>query len=390
LVREQDAAALGGIRVKQSSLYSDVGQASLLSLAAFTTFVVFQGAVLFRREVRDVSNPPSSLVRDFALVDGGRRGVFACSVASSVSGPAHVEIGGIYDLTTEPPALVHRFRGLDPHSVCCAVRRAFLSTWSGEIYAYDLALAGREPVLLGKHVHPYVQALECSDDASIVVAAAARVAMAWDAEARRLLWRRDDLEITSCCFLPGGQRLFAGLNTGHIVELDPRSGTEIDRLAQHEGHVASISIAPQGDCLASLDWHGSLLVTELRSDGLRASNVRWSKRCSNSAMRARFSSDGKTLAIEHASPADDLGLFCARSGRRLRGLSCTDGVIAGLKMSSSGTVYAWEGCDIVAWNPGQTIELRRFTPARDWGPFDRPRHGLSCGRATSTLPRDKP
>jgi hypothetical protein len=229
-------------------------------------------------------------------------------------------------------------------------------------------------VRLGKFVHPHVHVLECSDDGAIVVAAASCNAMAWDAEARKLLWHRSDLEITSGCFTPGGGRLIVGLDTGQIVELDPLSGVEIDRLTRHAGHVASIAIAPQGNCLASVDWHGNLLVTALQTDGLRPASPRWSKRCSKSALRTRFSPDGRALAVPHPSATEDLGLYCALSGERLYALSGTEGVIGGVEISASGIVYAWKGGDILAWNPIGESGVRRLTPARDWGPVARKRY----------------
>ena len=349
-------------------LFRSFWQASALSLAAVVGLVVLQGAALFRQEVRDASGPPSSLVRSFAPLDDDRAAIFACSLAASVNGPALVQIGGIYDLTTDPPTLRRRFEGLDPHRVCGSGRRAFLSTCSGEVYSYELTSPCCEPILLGRHDHGYLQALECADDGSIVVATAARVAMAWNVDARKLLWRRSNIDVSSCRFAPGSRRLFAGLDTGEIVELDPLSGATVGRFLQLAGRVTSITISPGEDCLAAIDMHGNLFVIEIR-----ISLLHWSMRCSKSGLRARFSPDGKTLAIIHPSPTDDLGLFCAFSGRRLRGLSGSMGTVAGLAVTSRGTIYAWEGGDILVWDPGQATKLRSFCPARDWGPLNRSR-----------------
>lgn len=343
-------------------------QAMLLSSASVAAWVAIQGAAVFHGEVCSVFRP-TGVVRGLALFDEGRAAIFAGAVYSPVSGPGPVFVAGVYDLTTDPPRLKHRFEGVDAWRVCAGRQHGFVCARDGGLYVYDAHAPGPSLRRLGRHDFRLASVLQCPDDGSIVFVSSSapqrmlseddsslvHAAAAWDRQSGVRLWHRSDIAVSSSAFMPAGARMFVGLEGGAVLELEPASGATVRQIDRLPGRVCALSVAPGGDRLIFGDLYGNVAVTEL-STGRRL----WSRR--HGTIQCQFAWRGQNVVIATGSK---VALVCSQTGQSLAAIGELR-LVAGVATAASGEVYACDRGNIVIWNPDAEQAYRVFSPTRDW------------------------
>ena len=144
-------------------------------------------------------------------------------------------IAGICDLRSDPPVL-KPFQLPSSRWYSIALSRsgaAFLSTENGDLFWLDMAVpATGQPIYFGIHPEGRAGWLQCPDDGSLVVAAGAHLT-AWDHSCGGTAVAAFQCIRHGCAFVPRSRRLICGLESGEVVELDPRTGDRLRLIARY-------------------------------------------------------------------------------------------------------------------------------------------------------------
>ena len=342
------------------------------SFAAVVVISAVQGAILFHRELLAALGPPDCSIGRVSLVDNDRAALIRFAVV-----PAHENVPlkhmvGICGLSSEPPSFEIVCPDLTPHRVVAASLGSwmYIATHRGEIYGLDLQVQPWRPIHLGRHDHSHVAVLECSEDGSIIIAAAQNTLIAWDRGTKHALWRRDGLRVFCCAFVPGAARVVCGLDSGEVLELDAHTGATLRKLAEHDRWVNEVAISPRSDYVATVDLDNRLMVIDVA----RGRQV-WSRVLrkfvrgipSEAPVRPVFSASGDILALVDSVGGEKVLFVRPADGLVLNSRAHTGFSIKGLAMAKNGTCYWWDyGGTVTEWRPGAEAAIRRFWPAQNW------------------------
>jgi hypothetical protein len=305
-----------------------------LTVAVVAAIVALE-SLFFRGELVRLASPsPVDVLR----VEVGNEGRSAAVMLSVVrADDPRRQVAGVFDLAASPPRLEilqtaspARKIVLAPHGAC-----GFLTTLSGDLYAFDLAGDLRNPAYLGSHHQPGPPVLESSGDGSQVVMGCDGV-LCWDRAMERCLWRRDDLSASSARFLPDGTRLVVSLYSGEVLVLDAATGQTRAELYRASSTAIDLAVSPKGEWLAALHGHNTCFVIELCS-GRKA----WSARYDSTAVKIRFSPRGGQLILANPRPGVDLEIVATASGEVQREISDWEDEVEALSEAPGGAVLVW-------------------------------------------------
>jgi len=328
-----------------------------LSVVAMGGCVYVQGRFVFHQELARAWAPERVFIRRFLLDDDGQRAWVLLRSRSNSDGGI-TQVAGLCDLRSQPPTFQPFPLPLSGRISLALARSGdgFLSMENGDLYWLAKATPGAgQPVYFGTHPEARVGLLVCSDDGSMVVAAGVHMT-AWDPRAAALLWQRSDHLAVSCAFVPRSRRLICGLESGEVVELDPRTGARLRLIARHPSRIQLLAISPDGSRLAAANCGGDCSMTDLESGA-----AVWTRRFTPTA-GPQFSSDGHSLLLPTAG-VDGIDVVSTASGERIGGLKGCRCVV-GLRVSMAGIAYAWnaEGT-ITAWNLATGKVVLRLDPS---------------------------
>jgi len=341
-------------------------------------FVFVQGRFVFHQELARVLRPEQVCIDRFVPTDDGQRAL-AVLLSHSAGDPHIAKVAGLSDLTSEPPTF-EPFQVPSTDWISTAQSRSgagFLCLENGNLYWLEQAGAGgtryfgTDPMARGG-------VLAWPDDGSMLVVANGHIT-AWDPRAAATLWRRSNLAAISCAFVPGSRRLVCCLQSGEVVELDPRTGDCVRRIARYPHAAAWVGISPDRSRLA---------VTRRGSDCLMANfqtgETVWTRQFHFTAC-PQFSADGSSLLVPALDVAPGIAVVSTSSGETV-GLLKDGECVAGLHATSAGNVYArCVGGRVTAWNLATRKVLWRLDP-NDRQSFDVPALSQTAPRRQSQAP----
>lgn len=235
--------------------------------------------------------------------------------------------------------------------------RFYVGTWDGGIYALDITDQGASCRRVGQHPEKFITQLRCSPDGNLVVATGYKLTVAWDAPSRELLWHGPQ-GVLCLAFAAQAPRLFCGLKSGEIVELDLKTGAALATIPAQSAPLLAISVSPQGEHVASVTVAGSLVLSHIASR-----SVAWSAR-QTVATCPTFLDDGKSvLTAEFDGDREFLVLRGVESGERKASLRPTE-PISRIVSRGDDTFYAW-GLDgpVRKWRIQGTASRMAIVPA---------------------------
>lgn len=328
-----------------------------LSSAAMAAAVILQGVILFPQHLRTLREPPKVEIRRLMAFGSGQ-----CAALLRLQTPLLVGELQNHALCacklgpdeTRPHRLPFDFT-LWKVATSRVGSRMFLSSPEGNIYSHDPSLPQSMPRLLGNHPAGFAD-LECAHDGSIAIACNHGITTGWQYGTPLPLWQRTDTEFTCICFHPASLRLFCGLGTGNGVELDPLSGATLREFHTHWDTPIALDISADGQCIAALGDNGSCVVTDLQQN-----RRLWERHFPPPVAQPRFSPDGKLLLTPSPTRSPSLNVVSASTGELVAELKGATAEIAGIEVTSSGLVCAWDAAgSITVWNLASGALLHRF------------------------------
>jgi hypothetical protein len=353
--------------------------AIVLSAATVIVVVCVQGVLLFPNHVTKAWSPWRTVMRQFCLGYDGRVALVLVTVHPQPYAATPQNALAVGDLSIQPPSFRRLMLDDSPWDAICAPRGAygFFSTERGDLFWLSLAGPRESPRLLGRHEGAKTRVLQCADDGSVLIAASDQVT-AWDRTAARLLWRRTDISMTSCAFMPGSRTLLCGLENGELVELETATGVNLRMIGQgtpnHES-IVNLAVSHSGGCMATVDSRGSCVVTELATGGQIWLHGR------KAGGGVQFSVDGRTLIVPNYDDSMNAAMVSFESGDVIRSLRGLSGVIQNVTVTADGTAYLWSSQGTVtAWNLSAGAVTGQFRPLQDGPPAScSPPHWLAAG-----------
>jgi hypothetical protein len=308
-----------------------------LTLAAMAAIVALEG-VFFRGELARLASPPPTDVLRVQIGNEGRTAAVTLSI-SQVDDP-RLQVAGVFDLAASPPRLQTLQTASPARKIVLAPHgpHGFLTTTSGELYAFDSAGDLRNSTYLGSHPGHSPPVLDCNGDASQAVMGGFGISC-WDRALGRCLWRRDDLSVATARYLPDGTRLLAGLYSGQVLVLDSATGQTREELYRHFSNPIDLAVSTGGQWLAALHGCGNCFLIEI-CNGRRV----WSARYEATATTFRFSPCGGQLIVANPRRGVDLEIVAAASGEVQRASGDWADEIAGLSVAPDGSVLVWSKC----------------------------------------------
>lgn len=350
--------------------------AQALSAAAFAACVLVQGFFLFPRSLETWSGRDPTFIRRFSCLSDGRA-VAHFTVAPPVEARLRSYIA-IWNLAERPPVFALPDLGITPWRIACSRTShvLFLVTSDGALYSVDLDAPSYAALHLGSLQHVCPTLLECSPDGALVLVGGMNTVSLWNRDNKKCLWRRTDLDVTCATFAPDSRRLFCGLESGQVFEVDWATGQTLRQVASHLSYCTGIVVSPAQDRLASIDWLGHLTMTDLD-----ARAVLWRKqhavlvggKPTVMPVCPRFSPSGRELFLVCAARHGQVVVCEASTGRELEASTWVCSDIKGCTVAADGTCYFWddEGT-ISAWNR-ELRDVWHFSPRVEAGPRTRQR-----------------
>jgi outer membrane protein assembly factor BamB len=310
-----------------------------LSVVVLVVAVVIQATLLFPEHIQALRDPFEASVRQFVLTAEKERAIALLRHSPKV-------------LPNQPEFTLHRYElaensypshridvGFAPWIVAGAGagERIFVGSREGDIYCFDPRGPATRPRLLGRHPEGSPLILECTHDGSTVIAGDLGCISAWDGETATCLWQRSDIRVAGAHFHVTTSRLYCGLVEGPCVELDRRTGTTLRTFGAHGGSAISLDVSADGKYLATLGFHGQIVVIDLEMG-----TELWSRRFPMPTAAPRFTPDGKCLLTAAPGRAPALNVLSAATGELLAELQGAKQEQAGIEVTTSGLVYAWD------------------------------------------------
>jgi len=335
-----------------------VSAALCISVVALGGCVFVQGRFVFHQELTRALAPAPLFVSRFLFDDDGQRALVLLRSHSNSDG-RFTQVAGLCDLRSQPPTFQPFPLPLSGRISIALAKSGdgFLSMENGDLYWLARVAPGAvQPIYFGSHPEGRAGFLVCPDDGSMVVVAGVQMT-AWDPRAAALLWRRSDHLAASCAFVPRSRRLIGSLETGEIVELDPRTGDRLRLIARHPTPIHWFAISPDGSRLAAVNDGGNCFLTDLESG-----ETIWTRRFKHTT-GPQFSSDGQSLLVPTLGADAGIAVVATASGEpvgKLEGGGC----VVGLRVRTDGSAYAWnsEGT-ITAWNLATGKVVFRLDPS---------------------------
>jgi outer membrane protein assembly factor BamB len=340
--------------MRTQSLIYRLALALGLSIVALISAVVIQATLLFPEHVRTLQDPTETSIRRIALVADGKRAIALLKHWPRVPMRRSQRTILLCDLVENS----HSFQSIDfdfePWNIVSArgADRLFVASLAGDLYCLDPTAAALQPRQLGRHVDDSPTIMECTHDGSIVLVGDVGCISAWSSDTATCLWRRSDIRITGAHFDATTSRLICGRFEGPCVELDRRTGATLRRIGAPRGGALSLEVSADGRYLATLGFDGQYAVTDLETE-----RALWLKPLPIRGIRPRFSPDGKCVLTIAPAPATDVHALATTTGELLAELRGAKAEIAGIEVSASGIVYAWDkSATLTAWDL-ETSEL---------------------------------
>ncbi len=247
-----------------------------------------------------------------------------------------------------------------PTSVIPRVGHAgvFIGCRDGTIVYVDHQTSSSDPAFFDRHMDGQLTSLLYAE-ASRMVIGTGEMFTAWQADTGKLVWQRQIPRARATAIDAGGQRLYCGLVSGEILQIDPGTGQLQGVCAVPGAGVLRIAVSPYGDYLACLVETGNVVMIRL-ADGATL----WSCPASMSCEPA-FLRNGRQMVVADATTQRQLLILDVRSGELRGSLGMHAGVV-GIRTSADGLVYSW-GHDgrIVAWELEHRRQLWQSRPAHD-------------------------
>jgi len=210
--------------------------------------------------------------------------------------------------------------------------------------------------------------LACSLDGRYLVSLNLHHVTVVDLAAEKILWERDDGEVT-CFALHPTVGLVCGSSTGDVVELSLETGELVRRIIRRDASLTALAIDPSGEHVASLQRNGRVELIRL-SDG----QLQWSRKKHGTAAVPSshqplvctstlcFSPSGRYLVTAALEDQWVLAVWNTRLGDRVKTLHGHDKEILGAQFTPEGTLVSWSGDGTLRlWNVGRG-SVRRVIP----------------------------
>jgi hypothetical protein len=327
-----------------------------LSAASLAAAVILQGAILFPRQLWTLCEPPKiGILRVMPFSESGWAAVAVVRNTRRAGGLyRRVCIQNFASGNARVDRLPFAFALWNAASSRSG-DRLFVSTPEGDIYSLDLRSPQSSPQLLGTHPAGSVD-LHCATDGSIAFATNQTVSSGWHFDQLNPSWQRTDIFVTSACFHPASPRLFCGLQTGQALELDPHSGATLREFRAHWTIPIALDVSADGKRIAALGDNGTCVVTDLERN-----QPLWERRFPLPFVCPRFSADGTLLLTPSPIRAPCVNVVSAQTGEPVKELTGAIAEIAGIAVTSSGLVYAWDAAGAISvWDLSSGALLHQY------------------------------
>jgi hypothetical protein len=329
-----------------------------LSIMALAAAVAIQAGLLFPQDFQMLHEPHETSIRQFRLTADGKRAMVLLRHLPRVL--LHEPRLDLHECELEENhRLIHDIDfGFIPWSMACArgTQQVFVGSRDGGLYCFDRISPTSRPRFLGRHVEGAPYLLECTPSGSRVIMGDTGCISAWSTATATCLWHRADINVVSAHFHSATGRLYCELNSGRCVELDWDTGATLCTIAEHREAAQSLDVSTDGRYLATLGFHGLYAVTDLES-GREA----WSMRLPMQGVGPRFSPDGRCVLTPAPAREAAVLVLSTTTGELLAELRGAKAQIAGIEVTTSGIVYAWDHSEtLTAWDLATHKLLRQF------------------------------
>ena len=329
-----------------------------LSIVALAAAVVIQAGFLFPQDFQMLSAPHETSIRQFRLMADGKRAIVLLRHS-----PRALLHEPQFDLhwceLEENHRLMHKIDvGFTPWGAACArgTQQVFVGTREGGLYCFDRIAPASPSRFLGRHVECEPLLLECTPDGSLVIMGDSGCISAWSTPTATCLWQRADINVVGAHFHSATSRLYCGLSSGRCVELSRDTGATLRTIAEHREATLSLDVSADGQYLATLGFHGLYAVTDLASG-----RESWSKRLPMQGAQPRFSPDGRCVLTPAPAREAAVLVLSTTTGELLAELRGAKAQIAGIQVTTSAIVYAWDHSGtLTAWDLATCKLLRQF------------------------------
>lgn len=337
-----------------------------LSVSAFVACAVVQGMFLFPQALKTGSARDPTFIKIVSCLDDGRA-VAHFTVAPPVEANLRSYVA-LWDRSQRPPLVALADFGITPWRIACSrtSHHLFLTTSGGALYSVDLDIHPYQTEHLGSLPHFCPTLVACSADGAFVLVGSMNTATLWDRRAKKCLWQRSDIDVTYAAFAPDSRRLFCGLESGEVLDIELTTGQTVRKVAKHLTYCTGVVVSPAEDRLGSIDALGHLTLTDLTTG-----EAIWRKQYAVllggkptvTPVCPQFSPSGRELVLVCAARQGQVVVCDAATGRELEASQWVCSDIKGCAVTEDGTYCFWDDVGTISlWNR-QSRAIWHFSPS---------------------------